>query len=107
MNDEFTDFHSFRIPRTIFEADKEIQKEFLRRYFDTTGHIRKSNAAFGKEDQHRIYLEADQRNWLLIADLAKLLYNIEMPIHTIDFGHPNFRDPEQKKQRVFGRKNIK
>lgn len=101
LNDEFTDFHSFRIPKAIFESDREVQKEFLRGYFDTTGHIRKSNAAFGKEDQHRVYLEVDQRNWLLIADLVKLLENLEVPIHTIDFGHPNFRDPELKKAKGF------
>lgn len=101
LNDEFTDFHSFRIPKTIFESDREIQKEFLRGYFDTTGHIRKSNAAFGREDQHRVYLEVDQRNWLLIADLAKLLNNVGVPIHTVDFGHPNFRDPELKKTKGF------
>ncbi len=101
LNDEFTDFHSFRIPEAIFGSDREIQKEFLRGYFDATGHIRKSNAAFGKEDQHRVYLEIDQRNWLLIADLAKLLENLEVPIHTIDFGHPNFRDPELKKAKGF------
>ena len=101
LNDEFIDFHSFRIPVAIFEADKEIQKEFLRGYFDTTGHIRKSNAAFGKEDQHRIYLEVDQRNWLLITDLVKILQNLGIPIQTIDFGHPNFRDPEFKKKEGF------
>lgn len=101
LNDNFIDFHSFRIPRAIFEADKEIQKEFLRGYFDTTGHIRKSNAAFGKDDQHRIYLEVDQRNWLIIADLYKLLTNLSVSIHTIDFGHPNFRDPELKKAKGF------
>lgn len=101
LNDEFTDFHSFRIPKAIFESDREIQKEFLRGYFDTTGHIRKSNSAFGREDQHRVYLEVDQRNWLLIADLAKLLGNIGVSIHTVDFGHPNFRDPELKKAKGF------
>ncbi len=101
LNDEFVDFHSFRIPTAIFEADKEIQKEFLRGYFDTTGHIRKSNAAFGKENQHRIYLEVDQRNWLVIVDLFKLLSNLDVPIQTIDFGHPNFRDPEFKRDKGF------
>jgi hypothetical protein len=101
LNDEFTDFHSFRIPKAIFESDREVQKEFLRGYFDTTGHIRKSNSAFGKEDQHRVYLEVDQRNWLLIPDLVMLLGNVGVSIHTIDFGHPNFRDPEFKKASGF------
>jgi len=101
LNDEFTDFHSFRIPKAIFESDKEIQKEFLRGYFDTTGHIRKSNAAFGQENQHRVYLEVDHRNWFLIADLTRLLENLKVPIHSIDFGHPNFRDPMFKKAKGF------
>ncbi len=102
LNGESTDFHSFRIPKTIFDSDKEIQKEFLRGYFDTTGHVRKSNYAYaGKDDQHRVYLEVDQRNWLLVADLAKLLKNLKVPIQTIDFGHPNFRDPELKKAKGF------
>ena len=77
LNHECTDFHSFRIPRAVFETDKEIQKEFLRGYFDTTG------------------------NWLVIADLARLLDSIGVSIHTIDFGHPNFRDPEFKKTKGF------
>jgi len=101
LNEEHTDYHSFRIPRAIFEADKEKQKEFLRGYFDVTGYIRTSNARFGKEDQQRIYLEVDHRNWFLVLDLSRLFEAVNVPIESIDFGHPNFRDPEFKKSAGF------
>lgn len=90
LNGEHSDYHSFRIPKAIFESDTEKQKEFLRGYFDVTGHIRKSNADRG--GQHRIYLEVDQRNWLLNVDLYELIEKyLGIPIQTINFGHPNFR----------------
>lgn len=97
LNGEYTDYHSFRIPKAIFQADKEIQKEFLRGYFDVTGYVRASNAQFGKKDQQRIYLEVDHRNWFLVLDLFKLFEKVGIPIESIDFGHPNFRDPNFKK----------
>jgi len=95
LNGEHGDYHSFRIPRAIFEADKEKQKEFLRGFFDVTGHIRTSNAYFN--NQHRIYLEVDQRNWFLTLDLYHLFECVEIPVQTINFGHPNFRDPDFKR----------
>jgi hypothetical protein len=101
LNEEHTDYHSFRIPKAIFEADKEKQKEFLRGYFDVTGHIRASNARFGQKDQQRVYLEVDHRNWFLVLDLYRLLTAVGIFIESIDFGHPNFRDPEHKKQSGF------
>ncbi len=95
LDREHSDYHSFRIPKAIFEADKEKQKEFLRGYFDVTGYIRASNVYF--YNQHRVYLEVDHRNWFLVLDLERLLDSVGVPIQTIDFGHPNFRDPEFKK----------
>jgi len=101
LNGDFTDYHSFRIPKAVFQADKEKQREFLRGYFDVTGHVRCSNAQFGKEDQQRVYLEVDHRNWFLVLDLCKLLEKVGIPIESIDFGHPNFRDPNFKKEKGF------
>lgn len=101
LDEEHTDYHSFRIPKAIFEADKEKQKEFLRGYFDVTGHIRTSNARFGQKDQQRVYLEVDHRNWFLVLDLYRLFGIVGIPIESIDFGHPNFRDPEFKKPTGF------
>ncbi len=101
LNDEHSDYHSFRIPKAIFEADKEKQKEFIRGYFDVTGYIRSSNARFGQKDAQRIYLEVDHRNWFLVSDLNRLFNTVGVPIESIDFGHPNFRDPEFKKAAGF------
>jgi hypothetical protein len=97
LNGDFSDYHSFRIPKAIFQSDKEKQKEFLRGYFDVTGYVRASNSQFGREDQQRIYLEVDHRNWFLTLDLYKLFEKVGIPIESIDFGHPNFRDPNFKK----------
>lgn len=90
LNGDHTDYHSFRIPKAIYEADKERQKEYLRGYFDVTGHIRKSNR--DQSGQHRVYLEVDHRNWMLVADFYVLIDKyLDIPIQTVDFGHPNFR----------------
>ena len=90
LNGNHTNYHSFRIPRAIYESDKEKQKEFIRGYFDVTGHIRVSNR--DQAGHHRIYLEVDHRNWFLVADLFILFEKyLKIPIQTINFGHPNFR----------------
>ncbi|MFA7201462.1 MAG: hypothetical protein WC099_00430 [Candidatus Paceibacterota bacterium] len=101
LNGDFSDYHSFRIPKVIFQSDQEKQKEFIRGYFDVTGYVRASNAQFGKIDQQRIYLEVDHRNWYLVLDLCKLFQSVEIPIESIDFGHPNFRDPNFRKSSGF------
>jgi len=101
INGDHIDYHSFRIPKAIFLSDKEIKKEFIRGYFDVTGHIRKSNCAYGQNNQNRVYLEVDHRNWYLVLDLVKLLNKISIPIQSIDFGHPNFRDPDSVKKSGF------
>ena len=96
LNGQFGDYHSFRIPKAVFQSDMEVRKEFLRGYFDVTGHVRSSNAAFGNEDQQRVYLEVDHRNWFLVLDIYKLLEGMGVPVQGIDFGHPNFRDPQAR-----------
>lgn len=101
LNGDFSDYHSFRVPKAIFQADKEKQKEFLRGYFDVTGYVRASNAQFGREDQQRVYLEVDHQNWFLTLDLYKLFEKIGIFVESIDFGHPNFRDPDFKKAAGF------
>ena len=99
LNDEFTNYHEFRIPKAIFQCDKEKQKEFIRGLFDVTGHARASNYAFDKKDNHhRVYFEIDNQNWFLTLDLFHLLTNLDVPVQTINFGHPNFRDPNHTKK---------
>ena len=104
LNSDFSDYHSFRIPKAIFQADKEKQKEFLRGYFDVTGYVRASNAQFGREDQQRIYLEVDHRNWFLVLDLYKLFEIVGIPIESIDFDTQIFVILTSKKRLDLGQR---
>jgi hypothetical protein len=85
----------FRVPNEIFNAASDIKKEFLRGLADVTAHIRRSNAAYGIPYNHRVYIEIPA-NWFLAADVANLLMDLDIPVHTIDWGHPNTRDPYLK-----------
>lgn len=80
----------------LFELSADEKKSLLRGFADVTGYIRRSNIAFGQEGAHRVYLEIPG-NWQLLIDIANMLKSIDIPVQTIDFGHPNFRDPQMKK----------
>lgn len=79
----------------LFNISTDEKKELLRGIADVTGHIRKSNAAFGQKG-HRVYIEIPG-NWQMVIDIANMLKELDIPIQTIDFGHPNFRDPNVEK----------
>jgi len=83
------------IPTEIFLATKDIKLEFLRGIADVTAHIRKSNVAWKPYD-NRVYVEI-MDNWDLCIDIANLLKELDIPIQTIRFGHPNIVDPYLKK----------
>ena len=85
----------FRIPSEIFKVPSDIKKEFLRGLADVTAHIRSSNVAYGIPYNHRVYIEIPV-NWFLVVDIANLLMDLDIPVHTIDWGHPNVRDPYLK-----------
>lgn len=36
-------------------------------------------------------------NWQMVIDIANMLKDLDIPIQTIDFGHPNFRDSNLEK----------
>lgn len=80
----------------LFEITSDEKKELLRGIADVTGYIRKSNIAFGKKGSHRVYIEIPG-NWQFVIDLANMLKTLDIPVQTIDFGHPNFRDSNLKK----------
>ena len=80
----------------LFSITSEEKKEMLRGIADVTGYIRKSNIAYGQDGCHRVYIEIPG-NWQLVIDIANMLKTLDIPIQTIDFGHPNFRDSELKK----------
>lgn len=80
----------------LFNLTTDEKRSLLRGFVDVTAYIRKSNIAFGKEGQHRVYIEIPG-NWEMVIDVANMLKSIDIPIQTIDFGHPNFRDSNLKK----------
>lgn len=82
--------------RELFDITKEEKRALLRGVADVTGYIRASNAAFGRKGHHRVYIEVPG-NWQMVIDLANMLKDLDIPVQTIDFGHPNFRDSNLKK----------
>lgn len=80
----------------LFNMTTDERKELLRGVADVTGYIRKSNIAFGQEGCYRVYIEIPG-NWQFVIDVANMLKTLDIPVQTIDFGHPNFRDSNLKK----------
>ena len=80
----------------LFDMKVDEKKALLKGLADVTGHIRKSNLAFGQKGAHRVYIEIPG-NWYMVIDVANMLKDVGVPVQTIDFGHPNFRDGNLKK----------
>lgn len=91
-------FHhsTMRMNSDLFSLTTDERKSFLRGIADVTAYIRKSNIAFGAEHEHRVYIEVPG-NFGLVVDIANMLKTIDIPVQTLDFGHPNFRDSNLKK----------
>ena len=79
----------------LFNMTTDEKKELLRGMGDVTGYIRRSNIAYGQDGAHRVYIEIPG-NWQLVIDIANMLKDLDIPVQTIDFGHPNFRDSNLK-----------
>ena len=89
-------FREMEVPAIIFDAEEEIKKEFLRGIADVTGSI-----GTGGRDQagrHRVYISILNENWKLPIQICKLLQDspLEIPVNTIDWGHPNIRNGHAK-----------
>lgn len=87
---------SMSMNEELFSFSSEEKKSLLRGIADVTGYIRKSNIAYGKDGAHRVYIEIPG-NWNMVVDIANMLKSLDVPVQTIDFGHPNFRDANLKK----------
>lgn len=85
-----------RMNPELFSITSDQKKSLLRGIADVTGYIRKSNIAFGQEGAHRVYIEIPG-NWYMVIDIANMLKDVDVPVQTIDFGHPNFRDGKMVK----------
>lgn len=84
-------YKDMRIPDEVFSYSSDQKKEFLRGLADVTGHIRKSNAAYGDYSGNRVYIEVPS-NWYLVIDICNLLRDVDVPVQDVDWAHPNFRD---------------
>ena len=82
---------TMRMNPELFDITTDQKKALMKGIADVTGYIRKSNIAFGQEGAHRVYIEIPG-NWYMVIDIANMLKAVDVPVQTIDFGHPNFRD---------------
>ena len=86
-----THHSTMRMNPELFTITTDEKKALLKCIADVTGYIRKSNIAFGQDGAHRVYIEIPG-NWYMVIDIANMLKEVDVPVQTIDFGHPNFRD---------------
>lgn len=91
-----THHSTMRMNEELFSISTDEKKALLRGVADVTGYIRKSNIAFGQDGAHRVYMEIPG-NWYMVIDIANMLKAVDIPVQTIDFGHPNFRDGNLRK----------
>jgi len=88
-------YYDFVIPQSIFNADTQTKKEFVRGIADCAGFIRASNNYMG--GKRRVYLEINNRNWQLPIQLCDLLQiHLNVPVQMIQWGHPNTREPRYR-----------
>lgn len=87
---------TMRMDPSLFSLTVDEKKALLRGIGDVTGYIRRSNIAYGQEGAHRVYIEIPG-NWYMVIDIANMLKAVDVPVQTIDFGHPNFRDGNLEK----------
>ena len=99
-----THHSSMRMNEDLFVITNEEKLSLLRGIADSTGYIRRSNIAFGQDGAHRVYIEIPC-NWYMVIDIANMLRDVDIPVQTIDFGHPNFRDANLVKYNQ-GKKNF-
>lgn len=95
--------NTMRIDKDVFLFSDDEKKNFLKGFADVTGYIRRSNYFFD-DYMHRVYLEIPN-NWGMVVDICNLLKSLDIPVHTIDWAHPNMRDGNVKKYNI-GNKNF-
>jgi len=87
----YTSFLSFEIPDTIKTISKEFKLEYLAGVADTAGFPIWGN--WHSSGLTRMYLQIPNSNWKLPVQLCNFLQDhLNIPVQTIDWGHPNIRD---------------
>ena len=89
-------FHSGHIPKKVSSYEKKLQIEFINGMLDTSGFCNSGGwlprKGIKSEIRQRVYFQV-VRNWSLTVEIDNFLRNeFEIPIQTIDWGHPNIRD---------------
>ena len=90
-----THHSTMRMNEELFRMTRDEKKSLLRGIADCTGYIRRSNRAYNNWE-HRVYIEIPG-NWYMVIDIANMLRDVDIPVTTIDFGHPNMRDGNLRK----------
>lgn len=90
-------FHRGTIPQLMNNAERSVQIEFINGVLDSSGFANAGGWLPRKglhvDIRQRIYLQV-VRNWRMAVLLDNFLRrNFQIPIQTIDWGHPNMRDP--------------
>ena len=90
-------FHTGRIPNQISTYEKEIQIEFINGLLDSSGFCNAGGwlprKGLTSGIRQRVYFQV-VRNWKLTVEIDNFLRSaFDIPIQTIDWGHPNIRDP--------------
>ena len=87
--------NDMRLHDEIFGFTVDQKKMFLKGFCDVTGYIRRSNSFIDKY-KHRVYIEVPN-NWFIVIDICNLLKDLDIPVQSIDWAHPNMRDGRLKK----------
>jgi hypothetical protein len=86
--------NEFIIPDYFFENDLTIKEQFLKGFCDIAGFIRKSNV--DQSGYHRVYFQIPNPNWKLPIQICRLLQvDFNIPVQSIQWGHPNTREPHK------------
>ncbi len=91
-----TSFDRFHIPKELETATKEAKIEFVNGLLDTSGFAN-AGGWLNRDGKNghgrmRVYYQI-VRNWHLPVEIDNFMRSqFNLPIHTIDWGHPNIRD---------------
>ena len=89
-------YDRFHIPPEVFKFPRALKIEFINGLLDTSG-FPSPGGWLNRDGQNghgrmRAYFQI-VRNWLLPIEIDNFLRSeFDLPIHTIDWGHPNIRD---------------
>ncbi len=93
-------FDSFEIPDSIYNSSIKAKTEFVNGLLDTAGFFN-SGGWLNRDGKNgtgwmRGYFQI-VRNWKMPVQICNFLkHEFSLPIHTIDWGHPNIRDSKME-----------